>query len=47
MVTAGGYESVWQMLYKVIVEEVRMQVLKDLGRGFKEVKDGLKNVHNV
>ena len=47
MEAAGGYERVWQMLYKVIVEEVKMQVLKDLGRGFKEVKDGLKNVHHV
>ena len=47
MEAASGYESVWQMLYKVIVEEVRMQVLKNLGRGFKEGKDGLKNMHHV
>ena len=47
MEAAGEFERVWQRLHKVIVEEVRMQILKDLGRGFKEVKGGFKNVHHV
>ena len=39
--------KVWRMLYKVIVEEVKMQLLKDLRRGFKEVNGGPRNVHHV
>ena len=36
-----------QILYKFITEEDRMQVLKDLGGGFKEVEGGLENTQHV
>jgi len=38
MEAAGEFERVWQRLYKIIVEKVRMQILMDLGRGLKRSK---------
>jgi len=47
MEVAIGYEWIWQILYKFITKEVRMQVLKDLGGRFKEVRSGLENMQHV